>query len=497
MNDDRQPVVVCCNGAQPLSPEVETQVLEYLPESPDQNVLVGLPSFVRDVYYIPQRTLDLLEIAAYVFSADRLAGRGRRDQVEYQSWSRRFLFLIRVRDHEFWSDPRVRSALEDALRFMTGDAEYKFEFSPGHSTPPTSLFDVEGFSIDPSETVAVTLFSGGLDSLVGTVKALCDSDARVILVSHQSQPGTKRTQRQLVEALKARFGDRILHYEFECHLKGHRAVEETQRTRSFLYASIGFAIATAYGQDRFPIYENGVTSINLRRREDLGNARASRTTHPQAIALLSALFSLVRGRAFGINLPFLWCTKTEVLERLHSSGHSELIASAVSCSRTFQRLGESTHCGECFQCVDRRVAVYAAALERWDDPGLYATDIITKNIDDGEARTTTVDYVRQARGFAQDNVGYFQSEYLSELAALVDHVPGGGTESDKMDGIWELMKRHGQAVGTALRRMRELYDDPFEPLEHRSLLGLVSEREHLKPEVARAVASIVHIVRAL
>jgi hypothetical protein len=76
--------------------------LAYNPSAPsERNIQLSLPDFVRDVYHLPDRLLDLLEIAAYVFSADRLIRRGERDDVEYHAWARSFEFRIRVRDHAF------------------------------------------------------------------------------------------------------------------------------------------------------------------------------------------------------------------------------------------------------------------------------------------------------------------------------------------------------------------------------------------------------------
>jgi 7-cyano-7-deazaguanine synthase in queuosine biosynthesis len=440
--------------------------------------------------------LDLLEIAAYVFSADRLTERGRKDQVEYQNWARRFQFRIRVRDHSFWSSAKVRKALRGVLCFMTGDAEYDFEFMPGHSTPPTSLFDEEGFETPKSKTpTSVALFSGGLDSLAGALAILRDPQTRAILVSHESQTGTIKTQRRLVDALTKRLGSgRVLQYRFECHLKDIRAPEETQRTRSFLYSSIGFAIARAHGQLSFAVFENGVTSMNLRRREDLSNARASRTTHPQTIGRLKQLFSLVAGADFEISTPFSSFTKADVIRTITEGGYADLISSTVSCSRTYQKLGLATHCGKCFQCVDRRIAIHAAEVERFDDPGLYHADIIASDIAEAEARTTALDYARQGFEFREDNIGHFETEYLTDLSAIVGYLPGVKNEVEGVEHVWKLMKRHGAEVVKALNRMRELHDDLAKPLPERSLLGMLADREHLKPEIARAVESIVRVV---
>jgi 7-cyano-7-deazaguanine synthase in queuosine biosynthesis len=387
------------------------------------------------------------------------------------------------------------SALAAAIQFMSGDASVTFTFLSGHKTPPTSLFDRPDFRIDSSKELppAIALFSGGLDSLAGALD-LIQTGNHAVLVSHESQTGTMHTQQALYDAIARRFPGQVSHYKFESHLRGvARAIEETQRTRALLYCSIGFALAEARNLNELLVYENGVTSINLIRREDLANARASRTTHPRTMFLLSQLFSLVRGQSFNIRLPFLNLTKREVVERIRSGPLSNLLSSAVSCTRAFQREG-TTHCGVCFQCIDRRIATFAARASDVDHSGLYGTDIVTSNIDDPSDRTTAVDYVRQAAHFEKWGSSRFEEEYASELARLADVVLEFGSDAKMIETVWRLMKRHGENVAVGIRAMRQQYDDPFAPLPEKSLLGLISSREHLKPEITRVVDSIVRLV---
>lgn len=484
--------IFCCNGA-PAPRRRGARILEYRLDARNRNIVASLPQFVQNVFHLPARTLDLLEIATYVFSADRNASRGRIDSVEYHTWSRVLDFRIRVRDPAFWNSCDVQEALAAAVEFMSGDARVTFTFLPGHNTPPTSLFDRSGFSLDEAGPPrAISLFSGGLDSLAGAIELL-QSKKRALLVSHESQTGTVRTQRALYEALVQQFPGHVSHYRFEAHLKGERAPEETQRTRAFLYCSIAFALADACSLDEILVYENGVTSINLYRREDLANARASRTTHPRSMRLLARLFSLMRGRPFAIQLPFLKLTKRDVIERIRLGPLPDLVSSAVSCTRAFQREGTS-HCGTCFQCIDRRIAAFAGGASDADHAGLYGIDVVTSNVDDPGARTTAIDYVRQAAHFQQWGSSRFEEEYASELALLADAVPESGSDAQMVEGILRLMKRHGENVAAGIRVMREQYDDPLAPLPERSLLGLIARREHLKPEVMRLVDSIGRVL---
>jgi 7-cyano-7-deazaguanine synthase in queuosine biosynthesis len=313
--------------------------------------------------------------------------------------------------------------------------------------------------------------------------------------SHRLSPRTVKTQRALANALDLKFPTRTSHYKFEAHLRGSRPPEETQRTRALLYCSIAFALADACSLNEICVFENGVTSINLYRREDLANARASRTTHPRTMTLLARLFSLMQGRPFTIQLPYVRSTKRDVIERIMAGPLPELVSSAVSCTRAFQEEG-TTHCGLCFQCVDRRIASFAAGANDLDHPGLYAQDIATTNVDDPGARTTMVDYIRQAAHFEQWGSSRFEEEYASELALLADAFPNSNSDAEMIEGVWQLMRRHGHNVAAGIRSMRDKFDNPFSPLAERSLLGLVARREHLKPEVLRLVESITDIVRS-
>ena len=90
--------VVLCNGAEfpkTYAQSILVTKLEYREGFPNRNVNIQLPKFVRDVMHLPPRILDLLEIAGYIFSADRLIPRGSRNSVEYHNWAREIHFVIK------------------------------------------------------------------------------------------------------------------------------------------------------------------------------------------------------------------------------------------------------------------------------------------------------------------------------------------------------------------------------------------------------------------
>ena len=227
---------------------------------------------------------------------------------------------------------------------------------------------------------------------------------------------------------------------------------------------------------------------------DLAEARASRTTHPRTIHHLRQLFSLLGECETQIRLPFLWKTKTETLAVLGAGQHPELLPSSVSCSKTFQNLGQATHCGGCSQCVDRRFAAYAAKADDIDGSGIYANDIISSAISDREVKTTVLDYVRQARNFSRWNDDHFFTELATELSDVVEYLPDGGTEFERLRLVMDLCKRHGDQVAVAMKRMRDEHDDLYSEVPRDSLLGLISEREYIKDPVSLLVGRLCELL---
>jgi hypothetical protein len=80
---------------------------------------------------------------------------------------------------------------------------------------------------------------------------------------------------------------------------------------------------------------------------------------------------------------------------------------------------------------------------------------------------------------------------LSDLADLVDRIPGFEDDNDLVENIWELCQRHGKQVEAALCRIRNIHDDLFVMPKRNTLLHLVfSEREHLKSIIDRLIKTI-------
>ena len=315
------------------------------------NVRIRFDKFVHDVLSLPDRIVDLLEIASYIYAADRLVSRGKRDSVSNDNWSRSFEFNIPVRDYDFWTENNVNTALSSALSFMTGDREFKFLFSKYRIDPlvfghHAQLFSEEYATLEETKNTEIILFSGGLDSLAGTIEYLNKNPINnVCLVSHIANNSTIHTLKICVDHLKSKYGaTRIKHYKFETHFTHLTpSVEETQRTRMFLFSAIAFSISLYYKKDSFIVFENGITSINFPKQSDVFNARASRTTHPKTIGLLKQLYSYLTSN-FEIETPYNLMTKSDILKIFVKYGEQNIISSSVSCSSTRTKPTGTTHC---------------------------------------------------------------------------------------------------------------------------------------------------------
>lgn len=468
--------IVTCKGINLKKGRKTTKYLEleHRPGKPNKNVRINLNNFVNDCFKLNDRGKDLLEIAGYVFAADRKTARGRSNAVEYHSWARSFHFHIGVRDLKFWNKPDIQTLLEQALCFMTGDHSYKFTFSKAEPDPPSNLFDNENFEIDKPENFEVMLFSGGIDSLAGAIELLETTKAQVCLVSHQSgQLSTLKTQRVICDELRNIYtAKRVKHYKFKCGLSVEDSKDETQRTRSFLYTSIAFALASTYSHNRIYLFENGITSINFAETQDLMNARASRTTHPQTIYRLQELFTAIAESEFKIINPYLFKTKTDVVEIIKKFDKLELLDSSVSCSRTRNHPPGFTHCGVCSQCIDRRFAVYAADVNRYDGNNLYHFDFLKDDIETDEIKKALTEYIRLAQNISMQNLDTWYRERGMEVIQVERYIEGD-EETERVDKLYELSQRHAKHIDLSIRKMRFIYDLPLASSNPKSFFNLI------------------------
>ena len=476
----------------------ELNLLNYAINDLEPNVTIGYEGFVFDPHTLSDRILDLLQISAMVFCADRMSRRGERESISNGSWARSFEFHISVLDHEFWNQEIVRKALSEALCFMTGDRSFAFDFQKaelGHfeekKNQQLSLFPKETDRVADADAYDVMLFSGGLDSLAGLLEELTNPNQKVIAVSHMSNNVVIHLQQELIARLNQDYNNRILPYGLKCHnKKALSSLEETQRTRMFLFSAIAFAICECFGKHQFFVYENGVTSLNFSVQTDVINARASRTTHPKTLGLLRKFYKLFDD-SFDIVAPYYKSTKEDIIKKFQKLKRTDLIASAVSCSSTRTKHSLCPHCGCCSQCIDRRFAVFAAGLMDYD--GEYAADFV-HDMKDYETAQRLYRQMHFASAREYQTQFELMKNYGDETQDAIEYWPCDNPQ-DSLEEIHNLLMRYSDSVLRAAKQIQLKYDDLRTPISENSFLKIISNREYLKTPYERRIEEIDHKLR--
>jgi 7-cyano-7-deazaguanine synthase in queuosine biosynthesis len=296
--------------------------------------------------------MDLYNMALTVYMADLLIKRVPK------TGCRSISVLISVSDKSKWDS--LKDDLVGTLRFLSGD-NFDFHFVQGRRP--------RKFVFEEKDKRVVSLFSGGLDSFAG-VKWLLDRDIEPILVSHCGQNTICSAQSLLARSINRICGKDLSFYQISARAKfgkGMAQREYTQRSRSFLYLSLGMLIALEIGARRMFVFENGVLAINIPITQSrvYGNTR---TTHPDFIARYSNLIDKIFLAKVSIENPFLYMTKGEAISILNASGFRTLVKKTITCSRLGRLRYEgvsvkrTSHCGVCLPCVLRRAAINYANL---------------------------------------------------------------------------------------------------------------------------------------
>lgn len=397
---------------------------------------------------IPPVLLDLLELSAYIYCADQRTKRGSNELAKFgQAWTKPLKFVIPVREYDIWNRDDVKESLKTCLGFLS-DHAYEFEFKKGEAKDLNTaqkylgLWDGEntaGFTPDK-----ICLFSGGIDSFAGAVNDLVTNKQNLFLVGHHSSNNVVSIQKKLIGELRARgLSKQIFYTPVKIRNKNldDKEKERTQRTRSFLFASLAVTIAQLYKKDSITFYENGVVSLNLPLGQDVLGARATKTTHPQTIRGFEKIFLLILNKTITIEHPFQWLTKKEVIELINKNGYADLIGQTNSCANQRKPAAGKPHCGVCSQCIDRRFGVLAAGLGEHDPQDKYACDLMLGDRGTGIDVVMAVNYVRLAHAFSDISLKQMKREFTSVFDAAPHY-----NDPDALDKIHKMMQSHAKDV---------------------------------------------------
>lgn len=309
---------------------------------------------------------DLLHLAMTIYAADLSIPRAMADD----NWTRDIVLHLPVADPLLWNDSN--ETLTKMISFLTGD-QWTFEFRQNAGNEEPEPAQLEAFN-----PTTVSLFSGGMDSLIGALDLLAQGQ-QIALVGHYGGGKTKHFQDNIAEALLENHRERLKIHAFHVlpPLLPDETGETTMRSRSILFIALGLSVADVCG-DGIPLFipENGLISLNIPLTGSRDGSASTRTTHPHFISLFKQVLV-----SLGINqpliLPYRFMTKGEMLRQVNDQ---ELLARTVPLSMSCAhpeaerwRGGSSDrNCGYCLPCIIRQASVYNANLA----DGPMAVDII-------------------------------------------------------------------------------------------------------------------------
>lgn len=301
----------------------------------------------RGLVVLP-RAWDLLSMALSIIAADTVCSRAKSPD----GWTRQIALTIAVTDPALWL--LHRASIESMLRFLTTDL-WTIDFIDRGKDPPIprkrKLVD----------RLAVSLLSGGLDSLVGVIDLVADGQ-KPFLVSQVSS-GDKETQRSFA----ATIGSGLEHLQLNHNVVAPWSAERSQRSRSLVFLSYGVLAATCLTShsrgSTITLYvpENGFIALNPPLTPDRLGSLSTRTTHPSFLAAFQGLLDAVDLRVCMKN-PHEFKTKGEVLVQCQDQVYLRKNAPrSTSCGRYARNAFQ--HCGRCVPCLVRR-----AAFRAWGQP---------------------------------------------------------------------------------------------------------------------------------
>jgi 7-cyano-7-deazaguanine synthase in queuosine biosynthesis len=456
------------------------RVVTLSSHGPNRNVNIRMEDVAKVFQrHLSPRMKDLLEIAAYIYTADCATKRNGKweDDEATEPWHRNLHFVIPVRDLAFWQREDVVDLLTRITRFISDDQCF-FDFSAADPDEREQGYCQFGSDKDWPlyDLDRVVMFSGGLDSLAGAVQRASQKKG-LVLVSHRPVAAQSKRQRELFKALRNTYSVPMIHVPVWLNKDGSKGKEHTQRTRSFLYATLGAIVAHSVKAKGLSFFENGIVSLNFPVADEALRARASRTTHPLALAYFSDFFRLVLDRQFTVDNPFIFKTKTEIVSLIAKNGGGHLIGLTCSCSHQMFVPKTQLHCGACSQCIDRRIAALGAGAAAQDPETDYRADVFTGARADGYDRNMGINYVRHGMELCRASHEQLAVQFNLEISRAIRPFPNPRAAAEKFIKMHE---RHGQIVSSVLKEQLKAHlDDVAEcRLPESSLLAMFAGQQH-------------------
>lgn len=409
----------------------------------------AVASLARMNVFVTETGVDMLIVAAHVHAADT---RLNRRQTSQDGWTREIDIVIPVSDTDLWS-PAIET-LESMLRFLTGDRwQVSFRARPEGfvQLAPTSLDVMHPHGFD-----SISLFSGGLDSLVGALDTL-EANGHPLFVSHSGEGAVSSPQRRLFDRVainhKAKRPDLPAIKRLRAAIAFPKkfvdgiAGENSTRGRSFLFLALAALAGSGLGVPfSLIVPENGLIALNVPLDPTRPGSNSTHTTHPYYLDRWNELLRIV-GIPGAVRNPYWDRTKGEMVaassDREFLRGVLPLSMSCAHPSAGRYEGGGAPHCGTCVPCLIRRAAIEHAFGAGNDPTGYRCQDLTAMPLNAGRAKGL------QVRGFQYAVKRLNDRPGLAPL--LIRKVGPLPDATGHVDGWARVYKRGIEEVGSLLR----------------------------------------------
>ncbi len=387
--------------------------------------------------------VDLIIFAAHVHAADTRISRVTESQ---DCWTREIRLVVPVSAPDVWE--KAAPILRTMLNFLTGD-RWTFQF---RQRPKGFEITVAAKPVTYQRPTfdGLSLFSGGLDSMIGAINSLQDG-LNPLFVSHAGEGAVSASQEKVFQYLESKYPKRPFRrfriwMNFDHGIVQGSGPEDSTRGRSFLFFATAVLAASGFERgSRIEVPENGLIALNVPLDQLRLGSLSTRTTHPFYIARWN---ELLRALSLPVLLenPYWGQTKGEMVQQCHNSAVLEqLITASLSCSSPTKArwAGRPTeHCGFCLPCLIRR-----ASLKK----GLNKPDPTTYTLADLQAAPLKASKAEglQVRSF---QIAIQRLRARPGLAELLVHKPGPLTDEpeDRQQRLGQVYLRGMMEVGALL-----------------------------------------------
>ena len=388
-------------------------------------------------------SIDFLFISAVIYCIDKLVPRS----ASIDNWTRQFQVEIPVSNAGLWN--QNAGGFNNAISFLTGDFwKISYRDLDCRLIRPKKV----RYRLFTEETIprTISLFSGGLDSLIGAIDLLeSNTETTIKFVGHYDPAigGPGSDQKRLIKELKKYYGNRVKFVQVRVG-QNPSGEETTFRSRSILFIGLGIYVASAAGESIDMIMpENGNIALNVPLTPSRRGACSTRTAHPFFLKSIDQVLQNI-GFTNRVLNPYELKTKGECVKQcLNQELLGNIANLSVSCAKSHHRITwirrTARQCGRCMPCIYRRAALHKIGF----DTEIYGRDICMGEVD-LESNEKLVDDFRAYVSFMSKNLS------RKEISVLL--LANGNLDILKLPD-------YGDVIFRALEEIRVLLRDKATP----------------------------------